>query len=311
VGWATNEVAWPISAAPATSTSSAAPAKRRRDESHGDGAPVIVDGHRTPPQKRVRGDKPNGIFKAAWSAAPRTHRKSVTRIPKTSINYEPKQPVRGAERLATPYSHGFHHRSLLGPSLQQGWAEEAADGQLIWVEGSVEEMARRTDSTVQQQQQQQEQEQEEGFEIPKDLRTGYRGLLVATQADWTRGAVREIKCRLCPDAEFKKWGEFKRHCECTETHPLTIYFCEYCGDYFARSDSCQRHCENRPPGCLRATPDEADAKRTATQREHDEFIRRLEGYLTTGEEDIGVSFSKTIKDMYPKSSKKRIRGSKE
>jgi hypothetical protein len=38
---------------------------------------------------------------------------------------------------------------------------------------------------------------------------------------------------------------------------------------------------------------------------------KLEGYLTTGEEDIGMSFSKTIKDMYPDSSKKRIRGSRE
>lgn len=59
------------------------------------------------------------------------------------------------------------------------------------------------------------------------------------------------------------------------------------------------------------TPEKALAKRRATQREHDEFIRRLEGYLATGEEDIKMSFSKTIKDMYPDSSKKRIRGSRE
>jgi hypothetical protein len=59
------------------------------------------------------------------------------------------------------------------------------------------------------------------------------------------------------------------------------------------------------------TPEKADAKRRATQREHDKFIVKLEGYLTTGEEDIGMSFSKTIKDMYPDSSKKRIRGSRE
>lgn len=49
----------------------------------------------------------------------------------------------------------------------------------------------------------------------------------------------------------------------------------------------------------------------SAQREHDEFIRKLEGYLTTGEEHIGSSFSKTIKDMYPDSSEKRIRGSRE
>jgi hypothetical protein len=64
-------------------------------------------------------------------------------------------------------------------------------------------MAHRTNNTVQQ----------ECFEIPKDFKTGYQALLAATKADWARGAVREIKCRLCPDAKFKKWGEFKRHCD--------------------------------------------------------------------------------------------------
>jgi hypothetical protein len=60
-----------------------------------------------------------------------------------------------------------------------------------------------------------------------------------------------------------------------------------------------------------ASSEKADAKGTATQRAHDEFIERLEGYLTTGEEGIGMSFTKIIKDMYPDSSKKRIRGSRE
>ena len=281
----------PIPAAPATSAPTAAPAKRRRHESHDDGTP----------QKRTRGDKPNGVLKAVGSTI-RTRHKSAARIPKTKTNGEPKEAGRGAERLAIPDSQGIHHRSLLGPSLQQGWAVEAADGQLIWVEGSVEEMAHRTDRTVRQQ---------ECFEIPKDFKTGYRALLVATQAEWARGAVREIKCRLCPKAKFKKWGEYKRHCDCKETHPLSIYFCDDCGDYFGRSDSCQRHCRNRPPECLRVTTERADAKRRATQRAHDEFIERLEGYLTTGEEDIGMSFTETIKDMYFDSSKKRIRGSRE
>jgi hypothetical protein len=306
VGWATNEVAWPILTAPEISAT-AAPGKRRHDESHGDRAPVVTNSREMPPQKRVRGSKANGILKTARSTTTTRH-KPVARIPKSETNYEPKQPVCGAERLATPDSQGLHHRSLLGPNFQQGWAVEAADGQLVWVEGSVEEMAHRTDSAVQQQQ---EDVQQGCFEIPKDLKTGYRALLVATQADWARGAVREIKCRLCPDAKFKKWGGFRRHCECTETHPLTIFFCEHCGDYFARSDSCQRHCKNRPAECLRVTPEKADTKRRATQTEHDDFIRRLKGYLVTGEEDIGMSFSKTMKDMYPDSSKKRIRGSKE
>ncbi|KAI0268424.1 hypothetical protein BGY98DRAFT_1190695 [Russula aff. rugulosa BPL654] len=106
--------------------------------------------------------------------ATRTRHKPAARILNTGSNNEPKQPVRGVERLATPDWQGFHHRSLLGPSLQQGWAVEATDGQLIWVEGSVEEeMAHRIDSTVQQ----------EYLEIPKNFKTGYQALLVATQAD--------------------------------------------------------------------------------------------------------------------------------
>ena len=126
-----------------------------------------------PPKKRVKGSKANGILKTARSAT-RTRHKPAAGILNTGSNNEPKQPVRGVERRTTPDSQGFHHRSLLGPSLQQGWAVEAMDGQLIWVEGSVEEeMAHRTDSTVQQ----------KYLWIPKNFKTGYQALLVATQAD--------------------------------------------------------------------------------------------------------------------------------
>jgi hypothetical protein len=107
-----------------------APMKRRHHESHGDRASVTVDGYGMPFQKRVKGDKPNGILKAARSAT-RTHHKPAARIPKTTIDSESKQAGRGAERLAISDSQGVHHQSLLGPSLQQGWAVEAADGQLI------------------------------------------------------------------------------------------------------------------------------------------------------------------------------------
>jgi len=47
--------------------------------------------------------------------------------------------------------------------------------------------------------QQQEQAQEDKlFEIPQDFETWHEALLVATQADWVRGVVKDIKCRLCP-----------------------------------------------------------------------------------------------------------------
>jgi hypothetical protein len=62
---------------------------------------------------------------------------------------------------------------------------------------SVEEVAAQGINNTAQQQQWQE--EEEDFEIPKDFKTGSQPLLVAMQADWARGAVRGIKCRLCPN----------------------------------------------------------------------------------------------------------------
>lgn len=206
MGWATNGVAWSIPAAPVTSTPIVVPAKRRGDEFHPDGASVIVESYGMPPQKRVRSDKPNGILEATRSA-PRTRHKSVARIPKTMIKGKPKKAGRGAERLVVPDSQGIYHRSLLGPSLQQGWAIEAADGQLVWVEGSVEDVVQGIDNTVQQQLQ----EEDEYFEIPKDLKTGYQALLVATKADWARGAVRKIKCRLRSRSTFASIAGITSH----------------------------------------------------------------------------------------------------
>jgi hypothetical protein len=202
-------------------------------------------------------------------------------------------------RPADPNSQADRCLSLLGPRFPQGWAEEDADGRLIWVEGSVEE------GVVEQQQ---EQVQEDKlFEIPQDFETWHEALLVATQADWARGVVKEIKCRLCPDARLNTWERFKRHCETAEGHPLRIHFCDDCGDFFARSDSLKRHCEYPPAGCLGIPPEKADEKRRMTQDTHNEFIARLERCLGTGE-DIGMPFSHIIKNKYPDSSKKCRRG---
>jgi hypothetical protein len=146
--------------------------------------------------------------------------------------------------------------------------------------------------------------------IPKTFKAGHKALLVATQADWDRGAIQDIKCRLCPDTRLKTWEDFKRHCDTMEAHPLKIAFCNFCGDFFARVDSLERHCKNRPPECRDATPEKASAKRVETQKAHVEFTERLEVFLRTGE-GIGKPFSQIIKDMYPGSSKKRTGAKKE
>ena len=164
---------WPIPASPESVT--VALGKRRRDVSHEDVVPVLMNSHEMPAQ--VRSDIPNGILKTAWSASG-THHKSVTRIPKQKINSEPRGTGSEIEGLAIPDSLGIHHQSLLGSSLQQGWAVEAASGQLTRVEGSVEEVGENADGTARQQEQ--EEAQQEYFDIPKDLKTGYQALLMPT-----------------------------------------------------------------------------------------------------------------------------------
>ncbi len=59
--------------------------------------------------------------------------------------------------------------------------------------------------------QQQEEAQQEYFEIPRIFKLGFEALLVATQTDLACGVVREIRCQLCPDAKFRKWGDFVPH----------------------------------------------------------------------------------------------------
>jgi len=158
----------------------------------------------------------------------------VARIPKQNSNGQPKEAGRGAERLATPSLQGIYHQSLPKPSFQEGWAVDAADGKPTWTEGSVDEGAvHHIDSTVQQQ----HEEATDLFDIPRKFELAHRLFLQASEADFARGAVQAIKCRLCPDTKLKNFEVFKRHCRTTETHPLEIRFCDYCGDFFACQDS--------------------------------------------------------------------------
>ena len=305
--WNISQV-FPIPEAPAKSAPVLALGKRRREEPQGVVAPI--DDQQMPPQKRGRGGQTEGILEATRSAA-RTRHEHVARIPTQVINNEPKEAGRGAERLATPNTQGIHHRPLQGSSSQQGRGEQTVDGVLIWVEGSVEEEPVHQGPVEEQQQQGQQQQQAEAeakqkyLEFPKKLKMGCQSLLAATQADRERGSVREIKCRRCPDTTFKTWDDYRRHCDTKEKHPLTIYFCDNCGDFFARTDSLDRHRKHPPAECISVTRTKADEKRRETQRMHDEFIARLREFLRTGEEYVEMHFSQAIKEKYPESSKKR------
>ena len=293
--WSASGPSVPTPTTPVASAPVAALSKRRWDEFFSDEIRGAID-CQVASQKRVRGEKTNRIRRASGSLT-RTRHKAVARTPKSKVISKPKEAGRGAERLATPNPQGIYQQPLLGPSVQQGWAVEAADQQPTWVEGSV-----GVDG-VQQQRQGQQQQDDEYFKIPK-LKPEHRALLAAAQDMLT---VTEIKCRLCPGTSLKKWEDFKRHCEATEAHPLTISFCDKCGDYFARTDSLGRHRETPPSTCTDTSPERAKEKREVTEREHEAFKERLRRCLRTGE-DIGKPFWQIIKEKFPESSKKQRAG---
>jgi len=144
------------------------------------------------------------------------------------------------------------------------------------------------------------------YQIPKRLDEWNRAMLLATPADWERGTIRVFKCRLCPDINFFKWEEFKRHSDMSETHPRTISFCDNCADYFARPDSLKRHRKNRPHDCLKASPTTTEDKRKATEQAHADFVVNVGHCLRSGGQ-LEASFSQIMKSMYPGSSMKRRR----
>ena len=97
------QVFWPTPAAPGISAPVSAFGKRRLEEPQGVGAPIGNS-----PQKRSRGNHAEGIQKAMRSAD-RTRHKPVARNTNKKINYEPKEAVCGAERLAAPNAQEVHH----------------------------------------------------------------------------------------------------------------------------------------------------------------------------------------------------------
>lgn len=266
---------------------------REAEESHSDERLVGnlgIDSNRIPPQKRA------------------TRHSPVARIPITRDENARTELRCGAEMLTTPNRQRVHNQLLLGPSFQQGWAVEAADGQLSWFEGSVEEEAgHKNNSTVQQQQKEQAKAKDKPFEIPKNIKTRHKALLAATEADWARGTIREIKCRICPDTELTTWDDFKRHCDTVEAHPLKIFFCDDCGNFFTRKDSLKRHRKNLLAACFSVTREKAAEKRREMQKLHEQFRTRLVRGLEKGE-NIGMPFSQIIKEKYPESSKKTTGG---
>ncbi|KAH9963621.1 hypothetical protein BC827DRAFT_1375379 [Russula dissimulans] len=244
-----------------------------------------------------------GVSEAERSTL-RTHHKSAART-LTVTNRKSKAVGRGAEKLATPQVQGVYHQSLQGPSTQQELVNTLVQEQLSSVEGSTDGAWHHTGSMVQEQEVAiSANEGEPGvYRIPKRPDEWNRAMLRATPADWARGTIRVLKCRLCPDINFSRWEDFKRHSDSAETHPRTVSFCDECGDYFARPDSLKRHQEKRPPECLKVSPTTAENKRRATERVHVDFVEHTRHCLRSGEQ-LEAPLAQIIKTMYPESSKR-------
>jgi hypothetical protein len=242
----------------------------------------------------------NEVLESRWPSN-RAHHKSATRTP-TETNVKSKTVGCGAGKLVATTAQEVSHQYLLGPSVQQVLMWPTAPEKPTWVEGSVERGTQHHENGMVGPQVLSKQ-LKELFKIPPRLKERHRALLAATQADWERAAVDVLKCRLCPDADFSDFEDFKRHCDTSEAHPSKISFCSHCGDFFARGDALKRH-HDKPPGeCVKAVADKADLKRRETVRAHKAFEERLARWLKTGEE-IGLPFAHLIKEMFPNSSKK-------
>ena len=139
-------------------------------------------------------------------------------------------------------------------------------------------------------------------QIPGNLSERERSMLQMTQIERERGAVRAIRCNLCPKVSLSSWAIFQRHCDACERHPFELNFCRWCGLYFARSDSRDRHeddqvCRNKPHH------DATMQKKAKIERLFEAFNARLTHCLKNGEE-IELMFSDAMSEMLTGTSKK-------
>ena len=239
----------------------------------------------------------------------RTRRAPATRT-RTPINRISKAAGRGAERLGSTTARGVYHRSLLGLSVPQGSVGAPEQEQPSWVEEREQAETRRDTGSSAPQQivlQENAEDEEDLREIPANLSERERLMLQMTQAEKERGAVRVIKCKLCPKPRFGTWLTFRRHCKSCEQHPSEVKFCPRCGDYFGRPDSRGRHEDKKhQEACLNTPQHEARQKREKVERLLKAFGPRLTQCLRNGE-DIQPRFSQVINKIFSNTSKKATR----
>jgi hypothetical protein len=237
----------------------------------------------------------------------RTRRSPATRT-HANLSDISKAAGRGAERLVSTTAQGIYHRSLPGLSVPQGSVGAFVPEQPSWIVGREQVEARHgMGSSVPQQiaipSVENAEDEERLHKIPGNLSERERLMLETTQAEEERGAVRVIKCKLCPKARLGSWAVYQRHCNTCEKHPSSLDFCPGCGDYFGRSDSGFRHNGKKYKGpCNKKKPD-AKQKMEEVKRFLKAFDARMMHCLKNGEE-FKSSFSREMNGRLQNTSKK-------
>ena len=249
------------------------------------------------PKKRARlsARVSGGAASTKWTRQPST-------TTQRAIETTSKAAGRGAERLAPTIAQGVGPRSPLGLSVSQRLMEALELEQPSWIAGREQVGTRRNTRSSEPQQISLHEHSEDLRQIPGNLSERERSMLQMTQAEWERGAVRAIKCFLCPKASLSSWAIFQRHCNTCERHPFELNFCRWCGLYFALSDSRNRHerdevCRNKPHH------DATMQKKEKIERLFEAFNARLTHCLKNGEE-IELMFSDAMNEMLTGTSKK-------
>ena len=236
----------------------------------------------------------------------RTRRPSTTKIQQQTKD-KSKAVGRGAERFTSTLAQGVYPRSVLGLSDPQGPTGVLELEQPSWIVGREQVGTRRDTGSSAAQQISLQEHGEDLCQVPGNLSERERSTLQMTQAEQERGAVSTIKCNHCPKASLSSWAIFQRHCDTRERHPFELNFCRWCGLYFARSDSRNRHerdevCRNKPHHGATMQ------KKQKIERLFEAFNARLTHCLKNGEE-IELMFSDAMNEMLtgtPKKASKKI-----
>jgi hypothetical protein len=187
-----------------------------------------------------------GVMEAGGSTNP------AVRAPE-SINITSKAVGCRVDLLMTPTVQGGCDQLLQVPGIQQVSTVTTTQEGLASASGSMREatwgqrdgMIRQEAEVCSMENGKLKATKNDLFHIPKRLKDDYKLRLKATSEDLERGSLDELKCKLCPGANFRTWDHFKRHCKTSERHPLRILICDRCGRHFTRPDSLKRHFDNQ------------------------------------------------------------------